>query len=71
MVTLSCGRSPPIYRYFIYEFFIKILIIIFISTNIYTPYGCDPLGQYITLVNNSIDPITPFCQYLLIIYINI
>ena len=41
-------------------FFIKTLIIMFISTNIYKPYVCDPLGPYISLVNNSIDQITPY-----------
>ena len=59
MDTLSCGRSPSIYRHLVYIFFIKTLIIIFISTNIHRPYVCDPLGPYISLVNNSIDPITP------------
>ena len=28
--------------------------------NIYRPYVCDPPGMYILLVNNSIDPITPY-----------
>ena len=28
-----------------------------IFINIYRPYMCDPLGQYILLVNNSIDQI--------------
>ena len=41
-------------------FFIKTLIIMSISTNIYKPYVCDPLGPYISLVNNSIDQITPY-----------
>ena len=31
-----------------------------ISTNIHRPYVCDPLGPYISLVNNSIDQITPY-----------
>ena len=39
--TLSCGRSPPIYTYLIWKFFIKILIILSISTNIHRPYVCD------------------------------
>ena len=59
MGTLSCGRSPLICRHLICRFFIKTLIIISISTNIYRPYVCDPLGLYISLVNNSIGPITP------------
>ena len=29
-----------------------------ISTNIYRPFVCDPLHLYISLVNNSVDPIT-------------
>ena len=32
----------------------------FISTNIHRPYVCDPLGLYISLVNNSMDQITPY-----------
>ena len=31
-----------------------------ISTKIYRPYVCDPLGSYISLVNNSIDLIMPY-----------
>ena len=40
------------------KFFTKTLIIISISTDIYWPYVCDPLGPYISLVNDSINPIT-------------
>ena len=43
-----------------YGFFNKTLIIMSISTNIHRPYVCDPLGPYISLVNNSIDQITPY-----------
>ena len=43
MGTLSCGRSPPISRHLVCGFFIKCLIIMFISTNIYRPYVYDPL----------------------------
>ena len=53
--TLSCGRSPFIYRYLVYRFFIKTLIIMSITINIYRPFVSDPLGLYISLVNNSID----------------
>ena len=60
MGTLSCGRSPPIYRHLLCRFFIKTLIIMSISTNIHRPCVCDPLGLYISLVNNSIDQITPY-----------
>ena len=56
--TLSCDRSPPIYRHSI--FLIKTVIIIFISTNIYRPYVCDPQGPYILLVNNFIYPKIPY-----------
>ena len=55
MCTLSCGRLPRIYRHLVCEFFIKTLIIISISNNIHRPYVCDPLGPYISLVNNSMD----------------
>ena len=41
-------------------FFIKTLIIMYISTNIHKPYVCDPLGPY-----NSIDQITPYCSTLI------
>ena len=46
-------------------FFIKTLIIMFISTNVHKPYVCDPLGIYISLVNNSIDEITPYWSTLI------
>ena len=46
-------------------FFIKTLIIMFISTNVHKPYVCDPLGLYISLVNNSIDEITPYWSTLI------
>ena len=57
MGTLSCGRSLLLYGHLVCVFFIKALIIIFISTNIYRLYVYDPLGLYISLVNNSIDQI--------------
>ena len=47
MGNLICGRSPLIYRHLVYNFFMKTLIIMFISTNIDRPYVCDPLGLYI------------------------
>ena len=46
-------------------FFIKTLIIMSISTNIHKPYVCDPLGPSISLVNNSIDQITPYWSTLI------
>ena len=47
------------------DFSLKILIIISIFTNIHRPYVCDPLVLYISLVNNSIDPITPYWSTLI------
>ena len=32
----------------------------YISTNIHRPYVCNLLGPYISLVNHSIDQITPY-----------
>ena len=58
MGILSCGFSPPICRHFVCGLFIKILIIMSISISVYRPYLCDLIGPYISLVNNSIDPIT-------------
>ena len=55
MGTLSYCCSIIIYRHYICRFFTKILIIMSISTNIYRPYVCDPLGPYISLVNKSVD----------------
>ena len=69
MGTLSCGYFPLIYKHA--NFLQKNLIIIFISTNVYRPYVYDPLGLYISLVNNFITPITPYWSILVIIYINI
>ena len=46
-------------------FFIKTPIIMSISTNIHKPYVCDPLGPYISLVNNYIDQITPYWSTLI------
>ena len=60
MGSLSCGRSPPIYRHVVCGFFIKTLIIMSISPNIHRPYVCDSLGPYISLVNNSIGLITHY-----------
>ena len=65
MGTLSCACSPPIYRLSVWGFFMKTLIIISISTNIYKPYVCDHLGPYISLVNNSIYQITPYWSNLI------
>ena len=47
------------------QFFIKTLTIVSISTNIHRPYVCDPLGLYILLVNNYIEPITPYWSTLI------
>ena len=60
MGTFSFDYSFPIYRHLVCKFFIKTLIIMSISTNIHRPFVCDPLGPYISLVNNSIDPIKPY-----------
>ena len=60
METLSYSHSPFIYRHLVYEIFRKTLIILSISTNIYRPYTCDPLGSYISLVYNSIDQIISY-----------
>ena len=65
MSTLSCGRSLLIYRHLVCIFFIKTLIIMSISNNIYRPYVCDPLGLYISLVNTSIDQIIPYWSTLI------
>ena len=65
MDTLSCGRSPPFYKHFVCGFSIKILIIMSISINIHGPYVCEPLGPYVSLVNNSIDQITPYWSTLI------
>ena len=46
-------------------FFIKTLIIMSIFTNIHKPYVCDPIGPYISLVNNFIDQITPYWSTLI------
>ena len=65
MGTSSCGR-PPLFIDIWYEvFFIKTLIIMSISTNIHKPYVCDALGPYISLVNNSIDQMTPYWSTLI------
>ena len=40
--------------------FIKTLKIISISTNIYRPYVCDPLGPYISRVYYCIEKIIPY-----------
>ena len=60
MATLSCGCSLTIDRHLVCGFFIKTLIIIFISTNISKSYACEPLGPYMSSVDNSIDPITSY-----------
>ena len=60
MGFLSCGRSPPTFRHLVCRFFMKILIIMSIFINIHKPHVGDPLGSYISLVNNSINPITPY-----------
>ena len=56
---------PPFIDIWNEVFFIKTLIIMSISTNIHKPYVCDPLGPYISLVNNSIDQITPYWSTLI------
>ena len=64
LTKLACAPSVvvvlPLFIDIWYDvIFIKTLIIMFISTNIHRPYVCDPLGPYISLVNNTIDQITP------------
>ena len=59
MGTLTYGHFPLIYRHLVCGFFTQTLIFMSISTNIYKPYVYDPLGPYISLVNNSIYPLTP------------
>ena len=56
MGSLCCDHFYPIYTHMIYEFFTKTLTIISISTTIRKLYVGDPLGSYILLINNSIDP---------------
>ena len=65
LTRLACAPSVvvilPLFRDIWYEvFFIKTLIIMCTSTNIHKPYVCDSQGPYISLVNNSIDQITPY-----------
>ena len=60
MGTLSCGHSPPIYRHLVCYFYIKTLIIMFISTNIHTLYVRDHLGPYILPINNYVDLLKPY-----------
>ena len=67
MVTLSCGCSLSIYCHWVYELVTKALIILSTSINIHSPYVCVPLSSYISLFNNSIDPIIPYWS----IFINI
>ena len=59
MGTLSCLFLLT-YKYLVCEFFIKTLIIMSIYTDIYRPYVYDPLGLYISLVNDFIDLIKPY-----------
>ena len=55
MGTLSSIVLPLFYKHLVCDFFIKILVFISISKDIHRPYIYDPLGSYISLVNNSID----------------
>ena len=57
---LELWSFSPIYEHLVCEFFLKTPSIMSISTNIHRPYACDPLGPYIILVINSIDPIQPY-----------
>ena len=63
--SLSCGHSAPIYRHLVWGFFIKTLIIMFISINIDIPYVCDPSSLYISLVRNSIGLIIAYWSTLI------
>ena len=60
--TLRCNRSFLIYRDWVCEIFTKTRRITSLSINVYRPYVCDPLGLYISLVNNFIDPIILISQ---------
>ena len=60
MGTLRWGHSPPIYRHLVCELFIKILINMSLSINVYKSYVYDHLSLYISLVNNSVDPKKPY-----------
>ena len=35
------------------------------NSNIYMPYVCDPLGSYISLLNNSVEQIAHYCSTLI------
>ena len=50
------GQSPLIYIHLACGFFIMMCM----SMNIDRPSVCDPLGPYISLVNNYIDLIIPY-----------
>ena len=69
MGTLTCDHSHPIYKHLVCGFFIKTVIIMSISINIHRPYICDPLGPYVSLVNNIIYPIPPY-QLVLVNYLH-
>ena len=45
MDTLSCRHFPSINRHLECGFFIKTLIIMCISTNMYRSYVCDPIDK--------------------------
>ena len=49
---------PPLLDFGNIKFSQKTLSIMSIFTDVHWPYVCDPLGLYIFLVNDSIDPIT-------------
>ena len=63
--TLSYGHSHLIYRHLVCGFFVKIVIIMSISTNIHRTYVCDPLDLYISLVNNSLEKRIPYWSTLI------
>ena len=52
---IECGHS-------VYKIFIKALIIMSISINVYIPYMCDSLCPYILLVKNFVDLIMRISQ---------
>ena len=73
-VKITCNQwsfSPIFIDVGCMNFFIKTLIIMSISSNIYRPNVCDPLCSYISLINNSIDLMTPYWFTLSIMYANI
>ena len=62
MGSLSFGHSLPIYTHLVCIVSTKTLINMSISMNIHRPYLCEPLGSYISQVNDSKDLIISYCS---------